>query len=332
MKRSIFVLALLGGMAFLTGCSYGNATTPVQDKIIPSELNKEKEEVPEIKKISYTTKNGLVSFSYPEKTFIPGDVNQFVPVVVEDKGDFVAVHPEGMSLSLRDASYLSIISKAKIEKSEINTFVQKTFGDSDCIVHFDQKYGLIWRGEINGVLSDDENDCHVLNIISWYDPANKVLVLKNSGKTGDFFTSGSNINSSDLQDGIHESVRFSYLQKVFPIHYINEQFGFELNLPKTWEKYIVTKRTLDWGDFGTSDSFDFGLDVQDSLFNIGVHSKDQWKKIEQEQNKESIYMQTYLGENEKYVFSFASSYDLVNEEAGDRVDEARTILHTFQVK
>lgn len=330
MKKVIMILALVGGIAFLAGCSYGNATAPVQDKIIPSESNKE--EVTEIKKISYTTKNGLVNFSYPEKTFIPGDVNQFVPVVVEDKGDFVAVHPEGMSLSLGDASYFSIISKAKIEKSEINTFVQKTFGDSDCTVHFDEKYQFIWRGKINGVLSDDENDCHVLNIISWYDPANKVLILKNSGKIGDFFTSGSTVNPSDLNDDIHQSIRLIYLQKVFPIRYSNEQFGFELNLPKTWENYIVTRRTLDWGDFGTSDSFDFGLDVQDSLFNIGVHSKDQWKKIDQDQNKESIYMQTYLGENEKYVFSFASSYDLVNEEAGDRVDEARTVLHTFQVK
>ncbi|MFA6145990.1 MAG: hypothetical protein WC697_01500 [Patescibacteria group bacterium] len=111
------------------------------------------------------------------------------------------------------------------------------------------------------------------------------------------------------------------------IVYSNLTYGFTLTLPQTWKDYITKNRTLSFGTFGTSDSIDFGFAVQDSLFNISVHSKSQWQKIKSEEGPAP----TYLGENSQYVFGYAPAQYAANDLMVARMKEIKDIVKTFEV-
>ena len=111
------------------------------------------------------------------------------------------------------------------------------------------------------------------------------------------------------------------------IVYSNSQYGFSLTFPQTWKGYTAKSRTLNWGSFGTSDSVDFGFSVQDSLFNIGVHTKSQWQQIKSEEGPTP----TYLGESSQYVFGYATAQDAANDTIITRMKEISDIVKTFKV-
>ncbi|MDO8509605.1 MAG: hypothetical protein Q7S24_00500, partial [bacterium] len=111
------------------------------------------------------------------------------------------------------------------------------------------------------------------------------------------------------------------------IIYSIEQYGFTLQLPNTWKDYTTKNRILDWGTFGTSASIDFGFAIQDSLFNISIHPKDQWQRIKDETGPTP----TYLGENEKYIFGYATAQDAKNDTIVERMGETSSIIKTFTI-
>lgn len=116
------------------------------------------------------------------------------------------------------------------------------------------------------------------------------------------------------------------------IEYTNAQYDLTLKFPQTWKGFTVNNRTLDWGEFGKSDSLDFGFGEKNSIFNIAIHPKEQWKKIALEQEAESRYIQVPLAENKDFVFSFASTGDVANDEMYARLSEVQDIIKTFEVK
>ncbi|MFH1712282.1 MAG: hypothetical protein ABH846_03550 [Patescibacteria group bacterium] len=111
------------------------------------------------------------------------------------------------------------------------------------------------------------------------------------------------------------------------IVYSNSQYGFSLTFPQTWKGYTAKNRTLNWGLFGTSDSVDFGFSVQDSLFNVSIHTKSQWQQIKSEEGPTP----TYLGENSQYVFGYATAQDAANDTIVARMREIQDIVKTFKV-
>lgn len=108
--------------------------------------------------------------------------------------------------------------------------------------------------------------------------------------------------------------------------YENEEYGFSLKFPEAWKNYTTKKRILSWGD-DTSDSIDFGFLEQDSLFNISVHEKNQWQKIQSEEQPNP----TYLGENDRYVFGYAQAQYVRNEIMAERMKEVILIVNTFEL-
>lgn len=111
------------------------------------------------------------------------------------------------------------------------------------------------------------------------------------------------------------------------IVYNNSQYGFSLTFPQTWKGFTAKNRLLNWGSFGTSDSVDFGFSIQDSLFNISIHTKNQWQQIKSEEGPTP----TYLGENNQYVFSYAPGQDAANDTIIARMREIPDIIKTFKV-
>lgn len=111
------------------------------------------------------------------------------------------------------------------------------------------------------------------------------------------------------------------------IVYTNSKYGFSLNFPQTWADYTTKNRKLNWGTFGSSDSIDFGFSVSDSLFNVSVHTKNQWKQIKSEAGPTP----TYLGENNLYVFGYSTAQDASNNTIISRMKEIPVIVKTFEV-
>lgn len=110
------------------------------------------------------------------------------------------------------------------------------------------------------------------------------------------------------------------------IVYTNSTYGFTITLPQTWKGYVTKSRTLDWGTPGTSDSLDFGFAAQDSLFNISIHTKAQWQAIKAGEGPTP----TYLGENAKYIFGYATAQFAANDAMIARMKETQGILKTFK--
>lgn len=108
--------------------------------------------------------------------------------------------------------------------------------------------------------------------------------------------------------------------------YRNGQYSFTLDFPAGWEQLQTKNRQVNWGDPGTSDSIDFGLPDQDSLFNIIILSKEQWRNFE----NYNFPKPTYLGENEQYVFGYGLAHDAANQEIVERMKEVKEIVETFQ--
>lgn len=112
------------------------------------------------------------------------------------------------------------------------------------------------------------------------------------------------------------------------IVYTNSTYGFTFTFPQTWREYTTDDRILDWGLFGTSNSIDFSLSDQDSLFNVSVYTKSQWQKIQSEGGPAP----TYLGENDQYVFGYATAQYAANDTMVARMEEVQDIVKTFELK
>lgn len=110
------------------------------------------------------------------------------------------------------------------------------------------------------------------------------------------------------------------------IIYTSSTYGFSLNFPQTWAGYIAKNRMLSWGNFGNSDSVDFGFTAQDSLFNISIFGKEQWAKIQLVEGPKP----TYLGENGQYVFGYETAQDAVNDTIVARMKDVKDIVKTFE--
>lgn len=131
-------------------------------------------------------------------------------------------------------------------------------------------------------------------------------------------------NQPEVNQNENNNQQVSQPQEII---YSNSQYGFNLTFPQTWKGYTAKNRTLNWGSFGTSDSVDFGFSVQDSLFNVSIHTKSQWQQIKSEEGPTP----TYLGENNQYVFGFATAQDATNDTIIARMREIQNIVKTFRV-
>ena len=113
------------------------------------------------------------------------------------------------------------------------------------------------------------------------------------------------------------------------ILYTNKDYGFSLQFPLTWKGYVWSKRTVGWGSFGSSPSYDFGFVAQDSLFNIAVMTHEQWNKLSASDEGANP---VYLGENSQYVFAYSQSQYSANDFTTARRDEIKNIIASFAIK
>ncbi len=147
---------------------------------------------------------------------------------------------------------------------------------------------------------------------------NNTLVVKNT--PGNTNVSSTNISKNTNDTPVSEV-------RVEDLAYNDSLYQFNLTFPQSWEGYTFKNRTVDWGTLGTSDSVDFGFSENTSLFNVSIHTKDQWQKIKSENGPTP----TYLGENDTYVFAYSVAQDVSSDAMASRMAEVSKIIETFSV-
>jgi len=108
--------------------------------------------------------------------------------------------------------------------------------------------------------------------------------------------------------------------------YSNSDYGFNLKLPMNWEGYIVTKRELDWGEAGNSPSYDFGFEDYPEIFNVSIHTLEQWEIISEFEGPQP----PELDQNETWVFAGSGGHD-APEEYLNHLLESSEILDSFEL-
>jgi hypothetical protein len=106
-----------------------------------------------------------------------------------------------------------------------------------------------------------------------------------------------------------------------------DMHGYTISFPDSWAGYTSASRELDWGNYGTSDSMDFGFPVQDSLFNISVHTPQQWDDIHSEDGP----VPAKISENDEYIFGYSVAQYVADDDMQDRMMEIRDIIDTFEL-
>jgi len=110
--------------------------------------------------------------------------------------------------------------------------------------------------------------------------------------------------------------------------YTNDKYNFTLTFPSSWVGYKAGFRQVNWGTIGSADSYDFGFDAQDSIFNIGVISHAQWSAIQTQGGP----IPTFVGSNANYVFVYSMSQYAANDTMAARRNEVAGIVSTFKLK
>lgn len=131
---------------------------------------------------------------------------------------------------------------------------------------------------------------------------------------------------NDAEKPINQTAEETKLRKYIP--YVNKKYGFELKLPGEWEGFASAERVLDWGELGKNDSIDFGFKKDgeiESLFNISIYSKAQWKKLQASEGP----VPTFLGEDEGLVLGWSISQAASDEIMMIRRSEVESIVKSF---
>lgn len=107
------------------------------------------------------------------------------------------------------------------------------------------------------------------------------------------------------------------------IIYSNSNYGFSLQLPPAWKGYTTKTEVRSDGA-----SVYFGFSSWTSIFAVGVYTKDQWNKILSE--GDSLSKRTYIGENNKYVFTSSKAQDYGDPKYNSLVNDFDIIMATFK--
>ena len=108
--------------------------------------------------------------------------------------------------------------------------------------------------------------------------------------------------------------------------YQNNKYNFSLNFPSGWSDYAVSYRTSDWGLNGKAESVVFGVQEQDSIFTITIHTQDQWTKINAEEGPKP----KYINERNGYVYGYSVAQEALSERVGKLAQNIPNIISTFK--
>ncbi len=108
--------------------------------------------------------------------------------------------------------------------------------------------------------------------------------------------------------------------------YSNEEYGFGLVFPGTWQDYAVSKSIFDLGEIGEATAINFNL-ADTNLFSIFVLDIAEWEGIQE--NEE--YNFNFLWDTDEEVFVYSQNTTDLTEDLDARAAEITEIISSFNI-
>ncbi len=171
---------------------------------------------------------------------------------------------------------------------------------------------------------------------TWYTDAVNNLSEKGiiQGYSDGTFGPNKNVNRAELAvmlDRLIEYVETGEVNTSQKIVYTNSIY--KLTFPQTWKGYTTQNETINYAtnNNGTIEDInvefiDFGIPAQDSMFKIGMFTKNHWQQIQSEEGPKPIY----IAENNNYVFGYGSAQDAVNDTVAYLIENIKDVIDTFE--
>lgn len=99
-------------------------------------------------------------------------------------------------------------------------------------------------------------------------------------------------------------------QDVLDKYVFNAGYSYTVIFPESWEGYKATANTQNFGEHGTAEARNFGIEGKGDMLFITAHTKEQWSSIVHEGG----LVPTLLGETDDWVFA----YNVANDYMDDR--------------
>lgn len=116
--------------------------------------------------------------------------------------------------------------------------------------------------------------------------------------------------------------------------YRNEEYGFSLTFPESWESYTVEISKQSWNlrDVGIIDAIVFGLPAQKDLFVIFPIPLEKIERFGLNKFNPINWWGPvdYLNENSQYVFYYQTAQDVVDSSLVVKMNEFNSIKGSFQ--
>lgn len=115
-------------------------------------------------------------------------------------------------------------------------------------------------------------------------------------------------------------------QDVLDKYVFNAGYSYTVIFPKSWEGYKSTATTQDFGEHGTAEARNFGIEGKGDMLFITAHTKEQWQNIVYEGGLVPIL----LGETDDWVFAYNVANDYM-ENREDQMDAIPWIVNHISI-
>jgi hypothetical protein len=233
--------------------------------------------------------------------------------------------------SYPSSNYTRVIYAPNINQLSIwNRYKMSNIGDVKNHIISSEKYLYINTSGKTGVTEDvevlasefgtgciDDNGREFRDVYSFdiYDRTESVTSLE--AIMGDTDTSANTTN----QDAYYGNNSVNTFQEGL---YSNDEFGFSLAFPRSWNGYIINEESV----FGPKRGVKFGFPQQNNLFSIYIYTKQEWKEINEEykSGNSPMNLPIILGESVRYVYTYPFAYEVMEgfEEQSEDIGEIVT--------
>ncbi len=116
-------------------------------------------------------------------------------------------------------------------------------------------------------------------------------------------------------------------EEIESFSYSNEEYGFGLVFPGTWQDYQVTNGIFDLKEIGEADSINFGLS-DSTLFSVLILDAEEWAEVQES----GEYNFNFLWEEGENVFVyFQTTEENLDESLDMRISEIMEIISSFTI-
>ena len=117
--------------------------------------------------------------------------------------------------------------------------------------------------------------------------------------------------------------------EALPTFYENDRHGFRLQLPASWDGFLVTERLVRFGHGVEAPVIYLGMPAQPDLFAISALTAEQWEILSRVDGPEGVSAEP-SAQNRRYRFDYSWGHHVANDEMHRRLGEVNDIMKTLE--